>query len=62
MHIKVLSAPLNSLKDLIQQTDHIMLPRWGSGRMTPWDDRHIKCKKLLSMKTMNTFISQIGST
>ena len=28
----------------IKQTDHIMLPRWGSGRMTPWDDRHIKCK------------------
>jgi len=21
-----------------------MLPRWGSGRMTPWDDRHIKAK------------------
>lgn len=28
----------------IKQTDHIMLPRWGSGRMTPWDDRHIKSK------------------
>jgi len=28
----------------IRQTDHIMLPRWGSGRMTPWDDRHIKAK------------------
>jgi len=31
-------------RDHIRQTDHIMLPRWGSGRMTPWDDRHIKAK------------------
>ena len=30
-----------------------MLPRWGSGRMTPWDDRHIKARLTINVNELD---------